>query len=85
MGDGYNWADPKNAEHPESASIPLPINAMPSKVPKTPIVQVPTAPPPPKLATTYVEMWARFADGATLPDPYYTNSSHSATCWMPQS
>ena len=69
MGDGYNWADPKNAEHPESASIPLPINATPSKVPKTAIVQVPTAPPPPELATTYIEMWARFADGATLPDP----------------
>ena len=69
MGDGYNWADPKNAEHPESASIPLPVNAMPGKVPKTPIVRVPTAPPPPKLATTYVEMLARFADGATLPDP----------------
>ena len=32
-------------------------------------MQVPTAPPPPELATTYVEMWARFADGATLPDP----------------
>ena len=29
----------------------------------------PTAPLPPKLATTYIEMWARFTDGATLPDP----------------
>ena len=69
MGDSYNWADPKTAEHPESASIPLPINMMPSKAPKTAIVQVPTAPPPPKLMTTYVKMWARFTDGATLPDP----------------
>ena len=69
MGDGYNWADPKNAEHPESASIPLPVNATPGKVPKTAIVRVPTAPLPPELATTYVKMWARFADGATLPDP----------------
>ena len=69
MGDGYNWADPKNAEHPESASIPLPVNATPGKVLKTAIVRVPTAPPPPELATTYVKMWARFADGATLPDP----------------
>ena len=69
MGDGYNWADLQNAEHPESASIPLPVNATPGKVPKTAIVQVPTAPLPPELATTYVEMWARFADGTTLPDP----------------
>ncbi len=69
MGDGYNWADPTNAEHPESASIPLPVNATPGRAPKTAIVRVPTAPPPPELATTYIEMWARFADGATLPDP----------------
>ena len=44
-------------------------NTTPSKVPKTAIVQVPTAPPPPELATTYIKMWARFTDGATLPDP----------------
>ena len=40
MGDGYNWADPKNAEHPESASIPLPVNVTPGKVPKTAIMWV---------------------------------------------
>jgi len=68
IGDGFDWVDPASTKYPESASIPLPTSATPGAARGTAIVRVPVKAPPPELATSYTDLWARFAAGATLPD-----------------
>jgi len=60
-------ADPSKVKWPGFACIPLP--EWRQSHPGTVIVRGPTTPPNPEDATSYLELWAGFALGRTVPDP----------------
>jgi hypothetical protein len=66
---GTHFPDPTMVKWPGFACIPLP-NAytMPHK--GLAVVRGPSMPPKPEDATSYLEMWAGFAVGHTVPDPF---------------
>jgi hypothetical protein len=45
----------------------------------------PVSPPKPKDTTSYIELWAGFANGCTVPDPFrrfFLTSMHFNNSWM---
>jgi hypothetical protein len=67
--NGINIPDPKKVKLEGFACIPLPAEySMP--YPGIAIVRGPAAPPNPEDATSYVELWAGFANGRVVPDGF---------------
>jgi len=66
---GYEYPDPTTTKWAGFASIPLPVGAsFPRK--GLAVVRGPSAPPNPEDATSYTDLWAGFANGRTVPDPF---------------
>jgi hypothetical protein len=67
--NGINIPDPKKVRLEGFTCIPLPAEySMP--YPGIAIVRGPATPPNPKDATSYVELWAGFANGRVVPDGF---------------
>jgi hypothetical protein len=66
---GTHFPDPATVKWPGFACIPLPNGySVPHK--GLAVVRGPSVPPKPEDATSYLEMWAGFAVGRTVPDPF---------------
>jgi hypothetical protein len=65
----YQWPDASSAKYKGLAQIPLPPHEV-AGVPKTAslVFRVPHPPLPPESASSYLEHWAGFAAGCTLPN-----------------
>jgi hypothetical protein len=66
---GHEYPDPKTTKWEGFSCIPLPTGfSMPQR--GIAVVRGPNTPPNPEDATSYLELWAGFATGRTVPDPF---------------
>ena len=65
----FTVPDPERTKWPGFACIPLP-RGWRSYTPGIVTISGPAAPPNPEDATSYLDLWAGFANGRTVPDPF---------------
>jgi hypothetical protein len=68
--NGEFFPDPAKTKWPGFACVPLPFGARPPLTGGPATVRGPVTPPKPEDATSYIELWAGFANGRTVPDPF---------------
>ena len=68
--NGDYYPDPTKTKWPGFACVPLPFGVRPSLTGGPITVPGPITPPKPEDATSYLELWAGFANGRTVPDPF---------------
>jgi hypothetical protein len=68
--NGKFFPDPMKTKWPGFACVPLPFGARPPLTGGPVTIPGPVTLPKPEDATSYIELWAGFANGRTVPDPF---------------